>query len=60
MLILGFSATKPLAGQAQRGQEAFQQLRQESVQAYMEFVDSMFSFAQAGPEAAKRAEERSR
>src|SRR5215211_8588535 len=43
-----------LAGQAQRGQEASRQLTQESVQAYMDFVNSMFSFAQAGPQAAQR------
>ncbi len=44
-----------LAEQAQRGQEASRQLTQESVQAYMEFVDSMFSFSkEAGPQAAQR------
>src|SRR5215212_7153941 len=43
-----------LAGQAQRGQEASQQLTQESVQAYMEFVNSMFSFSQAGTQEAQR------
>jgi hypothetical protein len=37
-----------LVGQAQRGQEASQQPTQESVQAYMDFVNSMFSFSQAG------------
>jgi len=52
--------TEQLADQARRGQEASQQLTQESVQAYMEFVDSMFSFAKAGPKATKRGEERSR
>src|SRR5215208_5029872 len=43
-----------LAEQAQRGQEASRQLTQESVQAYMDFVDSMFSFAQGGTLAAER------
>ena len=44
-----------LLSQAQRGQEASQQLAQESVQAYMDFLNSLFSFAaQAGPEATQR------
>src|SRR5829696_6247357 len=43
-----------LAGQAQRGQEASRQLTQESVQAYMDFVNSMFSFSQAGTQGAQR------
>ena len=44
-----------LLSQAQRGQEASQQLAQESVQAYMDFVSSMFSYAQTGSlEAAQR------
>jgi glycogen debranching enzyme len=47
-----------LAGQAQRGQEASRQLTQESVQAYMEFVNSMFSFAQAGTQEAQRGAQR--
>jgi len=47
-----------LAEQTQRGQEASRQLRQESVQAYMDFVNSMFSFAQQGPRAAERGAER--
>ena len=34
-----------LAGQAQRGQETFRQLTQESVQAYMDFINSLFSYA---------------
>jgi len=37
--------TQELADQAQRGQEASRQLTQESVQAYMEFLNSTFSFA---------------
>jgi len=47
-----------LLSQAQRGQEASQQLTQESVQAYMDFINSMFSFSQAGPEATQRGAER--
>jgi len=47
-----------LSSQAQRGQEATRQLTQESVQAYMDFINSMFSFAQAGPEATQRGAER--
>jgi len=47
-----------LAGQAQRGQEASRQLTQESVQAYMDFVNSMFSFAQAGTQEAQRGAQR--
>ena len=44
-----------LAGQAQRGQEAFRQLTQESVQAYMDFINSLFSYAQTSSlEAAQR------
>src|SRR5215203_4443379 len=44
-----------LAGQAQRRQEAFRQLTQESVQAYMDFINSLFSYAQtSSPEAAQR------
>src|SRR5215204_5540847 len=47
-----------LAEQAQRGQEASRQLTQESAQAYRDFVNSMFSFSQAGPQAAQRGAER--
>ena len=42
-----------LAEQAQRGQEASRQLTQESVQAYMDFVNSMFAFSQTGTQAAE-------
>src|ERR671932_2085585 len=52
--------TQALAEQQQRGLDAAQQLTQEGVGAYMEFVNSFMSMAQAVPEAAKRAEERSR
>jgi len=51
-------AGEELASQAQRGQEASRQLTQESVQAYMDYVNSMFSAAQAGPGAAERGTER--
>src|SRR5215216_2869577 len=47
-----------LAGQAQRGQEASRQLTQESVQAYMDFINSMFSYAQAGTQEAQRGAQR--
>ena len=43
-----------LAEQAQRGQEASRQLTQESVQAYRDFINSMFAFPQAGTQAAER------
>jgi ABC-type nitrate/sulfonate/bicarbonate transport system substrate-binding protein len=50
--------TEQLADQQQRAAEAGQQLTQESVNAYMAFVNSMFSFAQQGPEAARGGTER--
>ena len=44
-----------LLSQAQRGQEASRQLTQESVQAYMDFINSLFSYAQTSSlEAAQR------
>jgi ABC-type transporter Mla subunit MlaD len=43
-----------LAEQQQRATEAGQTLTQESVSAYMDFVNSMFSAAQAGGQAAQR------
>ena len=47
--------SEQLADQQQRGQEASRQLTQESVQAYMDFINSMFSFYQtSSPEAAQR------
>ncbi len=49
--------TQELADQAQRGQEASQQLTQESVQAYMDLLNSMFSYSQAAPQAAQRGAE---
>ena len=47
-------ASQDLAEHTRRGQEAAQDLTQESVGAYMDFINSMFSFYQAAPEAAER------
>jgi len=47
-------AGQELAEQARRGQEASRQLAQESLSAYTDFINSGFSFAQAGPQAAKK------
>lgn len=46
--------TQELADQQQRAQEAGRQLTQESVGAYMEFMNSMFNFAQGASQEAKR------
>jgi hypothetical protein len=46
--------TQQLADQQQRQREATQALTQESVNAYMDFINSMFSFWQGGIEAAER------
>ena len=46
-----------LAEQIQRQQEASRIIVQESVGAYMDFLNSMFSFTQEGLESAKRAAE---
>ena len=46
--------TQQLADQQRRQQEATQALTQESVNAYMDFINSMFSFWQGGIEAAER------
>src|ERR671933_657686 len=43
-----------LADQQQRATEAAQTLTQESVDAYMDFVNSMFTFGQQGAQAAQR------
>ncbi len=43
-----------LTDQQQRATEAGQTLTQESVDAYMEFVNSMFSFWQGGAQQARR------
>ena len=52
--------TQQLADQQQRAQEAGRTLTQESVGAYMDFVNSMFSFWQGSVEAAREGERRSR
>jgi hypothetical protein len=49
--------SQQLADQQQRATEAGQQLTQESVNAYMDFVNSMFSFQREGIEANQRAVE---
>ena len=46
--------TQQLAEQQQRQQEATQELTQESVDAYMDFVNSMFSYWQDNVEQAQR------
>jgi uncharacterized protein YdiU (UPF0061 family) len=52
--------TQKLADQQQRTREATQVLTQESVDAYMDFVDSAFSYWQGGVQAAKKGERKSR
>jgi ABC-type transporter Mla subunit MlaD len=47
-----------LADQQQRVTEAGRTLTQESVNAYMDFVNSMFTFGQQGAQAAQRGAER--
>ena len=47
-----------LADQQQRAAEAGRTLTQESVDAYMDFVNSMFSFWQGSTQAAQRSTER--
>ena len=47
-------AAERLADQQQRQAEATQTLTRESVGAYMEFMDSMFSYWQGGIETAER------
>ena len=47
-------ASGQLADQQQRRQEAGQQIAQESVGAYMAFVDSMFSYWQGGIQTAEQ------
>jgi ABC-type transporter Mla subunit MlaD len=49
--------TQRLADQQQRAQEAAQDLTRGSVGAYMDFLNSMFSFAQGSVEAAERSPE---
>src|SRR5215208_2882746 len=50
-------ATEQLADQQQRQAEAAQTLTKESVGAYMDFMDSMFSWWQGGIQTAERAAE---
>jgi hypothetical protein len=47
-------ATEQLADQQQRQAEAAQTLTRESVDVYMNFIDSMFSFWQGGVQTAER------
>ena len=47
-------ATEQLADQQQRQAEAAQTLTRESVDAYMDFMDSMFSYWQGGIQTAER------
>jgi hypothetical protein len=47
-------ATQQLADQQQRQAEAAQTLTRESVDAYMDFMDSMFSWWQGGVQTAER------
>ena len=47
--------TQQLADQQQRAREAGQALTQESIGAYMDFVNSMFSFWQGSVEVAERS-----
>jgi len=48
-------ATEQLADQQQRQAEAAQTLTRESVDAYMDFMDSMFSWWQGGVQTAERS-----
>ena len=50
--------TQELAGEQLRGAEATQLLTQESVNAYMDFVNSMFSFWQGNVAQAQRQAQR--
>jgi hypothetical protein len=52
-------ATQQLADQQQRQAEAAQTLTRESVDAYMNFMDSMFSYWQGGIQTAERSTEES-
>ena len=52
--------TQQLADQQQRTREATQVLTQGSVDAYMDFLDSAFSYWQGGIQAAKEGERKSR
>ncbi len=52
------ASSRELAEQAQRGQEAGRELARESVAAYMEFMNSLFSHYRGGVEAAEGRAER--
>ena len=52
--------TQKLAEQQQCTREATQVLTQESVEAYMDYLDSAFSYWQGGIQAAKKGEKKSR
>ena len=52
------ASSRELAEQAQRGQEAGRELARESVGAYMEFMNSLFSHYRGGVEAAEGRAER--
>jgi len=52
--------TQKLADQQQRRREATQVLAEESVEAYMDYLDSAFSYWQGGIQAAKKGEKKSR
>jgi transglutaminase-like putative cysteine protease len=50
----GDAAARELAEQARRGQEASQTLARESADAYMDFLNSMFSYYQRSAEEAEK------
>jgi hypothetical protein len=52
-----WQATERLTDQQQRQADAAQTLTQESVGAYMDFMDSMFSYWQGGVQTAERGSE---
>ncbi len=51
--------TQELADQSKRQQEAGKQLAQESVGAYMEFMNSVFSFSQGAAQEGAKTQDRS-
>ena len=52
---IGDAAARDLVEHARRGQEASQALARESVDTYMDFLDSMFSYYPRGMQTAERA-----
>jgi hypothetical protein len=54
------AASRRLAEQTLKGQEAAQSLVQESVGAYMDFLNSMFSFYHGGVQTAERGAKKGR